>query len=118
MLDSRTYLLWKGGTLKEFLAGSGFSEQDITGVIMTHLHFDHAGGSTRRLGDRVVPRFPTAHYHIQRARQPNAREKASFLPDNFEPLVEAGQLHEIDGSAPVFRRRGQSSSQPYHKLQI
>ncbi len=76
--------------------------QDITDVVLTHLHFDHAGGSTRRDGDRLVPRLPKARYAVQRrnwenALAPNPRERASYLPENFVPLMEAGVLDLWDG---------------------
>jgi glyoxylase-like metal-dependent hydrolase (beta-lactamase superfamily II) len=75
----------------------------ITDVILTHLHFDHAGGSTRLEGGRLVPSFPHARYHVQarnllNARDPGPRERASYLPENFEPLAEAGVLETWDGA--------------------
>ncbi len=93
--------------LNRAILAAGFMPGEITDVILTHLHFDHAGGSTvRRLG-KPAPRFANAVYHVQRshlesARSPNAREAASFLPENFEPLAAAGQLHCLDGSGPLF----------------
>ena len=94
-------------TLSGALGAAGFSTADVTDVILTHLHFDHAGGSTRRRGDRLEPAFPNATYHVQRthlawARQPNLREKASFLPGNIEPLAASGQLNQVDGAGPLF----------------
>jgi len=89
-------------TLAGALAAHGVSPADVTDVVLTHLHFDHAAGSTRRAGERLVPTFPAARYHVQRrnlenARHPNARERASYLPENFEPLAEAGALVLHDG---------------------
>ncbi len=94
-------------TLHASLNDAGFSPDDVTDVILTHLHFDHAGGSTTRQGDRLVPAFPNATYHVQHthldwARQPNEREKASFLSENIEPLVASGQINRIDGAGAVF----------------
>ncbi len=91
-----------GVTLESSLAGLGLTVEDITDVVLTHLHFDHAAGSTRRDGERLVPRLPRATYHVQRrnlenARRPNPRERASYLPENFEPLAEAGVLEVWDG---------------------
>ena len=82
-------------TLERSLESLGLAPDDITDVVLTHLHFDHAGGSTRRSGDRLVPRLPRARYHVQRrnwenASAPNPRERASYLPENFMPLLEAG----------------------------
>lgn len=80
----------------------GYSAEDITDVLLTHLHFDHVGGAVSRTetGD-LVPTFPNATYwtnekHYQWALEPNAREKASFLKENFVPLEEAGVLRFID----------------------
>src|SRR5439155_5967132 len=89
-------------TLERSLAAAGLEVGDITDVVLTHLHFDHAGGSTARAGERLVPRLPRARYHVQRrnwenARRPNLRERASYLPENFEPLMEAGVLTLWEG---------------------
>ncbi|RMF51278.1 MAG: MBL fold metallo-hydrolase [Bacteroidetes bacterium] len=90
-------------TLEGELARWGFSPEDVTDVVLTHLHFDHAGGSTKRLPDgRVVPTFPHARYYVQRshwewAHAPNPRERASFFPENYDPLAEAGQLVLVEG---------------------
>ncbi|HEY6866414.1 MAG TPA: MBL fold metallo-hydrolase, partial [Candidatus Eisenbacteria bacterium] len=89
-------------SLEHALAGAGLGVADVTDVVLTHLHFDHAGGSTARNGDRVVPRMPRARYHVQRrnlenARHPNPRERASYLPENFESLAEATVLTTWDG---------------------
>lgn len=72
--------------------------EDITIVVNTHLHFDHAGGNTETAEDgRVVPSFPNARYLVSRAELENAeypseRDRASYLPDNWRPLIETGQL--------------------------
>jgi len=84
-------------TLAGALAEAGYGPGDITDVVLTHLHFDHAAGATRRDGDRLVPALPRARYHVRRAnldnaRSPNPREKASYMSENFEPLEEAGVL--------------------------
>jgi glyoxylase-like metal-dependent hydrolase (beta-lactamase superfamily II) len=89
-------------TLEQSLAEAGLEPGDVTHVLLTHLHFDHAGGATRREGDRLVPRLPNARWCLQRAnlenaRRPNPRERASYLPENFEPLAEAGVLELWDG---------------------
>ncbi len=91
-------------TLERALAARGLGPADITDVLLTHLHFYHAGGSTRREGERLIPTLPRARYHLQRrnldnARSPNLRERASYLPENFEPLAEAGVLQLWDGAA-------------------
>jgi glyoxylase-like metal-dependent hydrolase (beta-lactamase superfamily II) len=89
-------------TLERSLAALGLAVEDVTDVVLTHLHFDHAGGSTRRDGDRLVPRLPRARYAIQRrnldnARTPNLRERASYMAENFEPLAEHRCLDVWDG---------------------
>jgi glyoxylase-like metal-dependent hydrolase (beta-lactamase superfamily II) len=94
-------------TLADSLRAVGFSFEDVTDVILSHLHFDHCGGSTRREGDRVVTAFPRATFHVQRAQwdwaqAPNVREKGSFFPENLLPLEESGQLSLIDGPAELF----------------
>lgn len=89
-------------TLERSLAYAGHPIETITDVVLTHLHFDHAGGSTRREGDRLVPRVPGARWYVQRrnwdnAHAPNPRERASYLRENFVPLHEAGVLEFWDG---------------------
>jgi glyoxylase-like metal-dependent hydrolase (beta-lactamase superfamily II) len=89
--------------LDRALAARGLAPADVTDVVLTHLHFDHAGGSTRRDGERLVPAFPKARYHVQarnlaNARTPNLRERASYMAENFEPLAQAGVLETRDGA--------------------
>ncbi len=91
------YFLHGNDTLDKSLAAKGFTKDDITDVILTHLHFDHCGGSIIRQGDKLVPAFKNAVYwsnekHWQWAVQPNDREKASFLKENILPIQESGQL--------------------------
>ncbi len=74
---------------------------DITDVFLTHLHFDHCGGSIKRDGDKLVPAFPKALYWTndkqwKAALNPNDREKASFLKENIVPMEESGQLRFIE----------------------
>ena len=94
-------------TLQGSLGAAGFSANDVTDVILTHLHFDHGGGSTTRRDDRLALTFPNATHHVQQAhldwaRQPTMREKASFLPGNIEPLVASGQLNRVAGEGALF----------------
>ena len=91
------YYLHGDDTLDKSLAQHGFTKDDITDVFLTHLHFDHCGGSIVREGDKLVPAFKNATYwsnerHWKWATEPNAREKASFLKDNILPIQEGGQL--------------------------
>jgi glyoxylase-like metal-dependent hydrolase (beta-lactamase superfamily II) len=100
------YALDGAGRLLEALAARGVAPEQVDFVINTHLHFDHCGWNTRRAGDRVVPTFPRARYVVQRgelehARRPTERDRASYLPENFEPVAEAGQWWEVEGEVEV-----------------
>ena len=94
-------------TLEKSLRRLGFTSADITDVFLTHLHFDHCGGSVRRQADgKLAVAFPNATYwsnaaHWDWAVQPNAREKASFLSENILPIQQSGQLKFIDPRAPL-----------------
>jgi glyoxylase-like metal-dependent hydrolase (beta-lactamase superfamily II) len=97
----RHYYLHGDATLDSSLAKHGFHRDDITDVFLTHLHFDHCGGSIIREGDKPLPAFKKATYwsnpqHWQWATQPNDREKASFLKENILPIQESGQLKFIE----------------------
>jgi glyoxylase-like metal-dependent hydrolase (beta-lactamase superfamily II) len=80
----------------------GFSPDDVTDIIFTHLHFDHCGGTTFYNEDgKIEHAFKNARYHITKthwktATKPNAREKASFMRDNIEPIANSDQLHLIE----------------------
>ncbi len=94
------YFLHGDDTLNKSLAAKGFNRADITDVFLTHLHFDHCGGSIERIGDKLVPAFKNAFYwsnaqHWEWAINPNDREKASFLKENILPIQESGQLRFI-----------------------
>lgn len=93
-------------TLAGSLAEYGISRSDVTDVILTHLHFDHCGGSTVQEGDGARVAFPNATYHVQRAHwkwanDPNPKENGSFLRRTFAPIETAGQLHLVDGSGTL-----------------
>jgi len=95
------YYLHGDDTLDKSLAQHGFTKDDITDVFLTHLHFDHCGGSIKREGDKLVPAFKNATYwsneqHWKWATQPNDREKASFLKENILPIRERGQFKFFD----------------------
>ena len=94
------YYLWGSDSLEKSLAAYGFHKDDITDVFMTHLHFDHCGGSIQWNKDRTgyEPAFKNARFwtnknHWQWAIEPNRRERASFLKENLLPMEESGQLH-------------------------
>ncbi|SMO49251.1 MBL fold metallo-hydrolase [Solitalea koreensis] len=95
------YFLHGNDTLDSSLKSIGFSKDDITDVFLTHLHFDHCGGSIVRDGDKLVPAFKNATFwsneaHWDWAVYPNEREKASFLKENITPIKESGQLKFIE----------------------
>jgi len=97
------YSMWGDHSIDKSLASHGFSRDDITDVFMTHLHFDHCGGSVQWNKDRTgyEPAFKNANFwtnenHWEWATKPNAREKASFLTENILPMQESEQLKFID----------------------
>ncbi len=88
------------------LAEVGLNNDQIDAVIISHLHFDHAGGATRLVSGKLVPTFPKAKYYAQRgewefAHHANDRAKASYRLDDFEPLKAHGQLQLIDGHTEI-----------------
>ena len=127
------YDLHGDASLLSSIHKAGYSEVDVTDVLLTHLHFDHVGGAVRRMGEQLTSVFRNATYwthpaHWNWAINPNPREKASFLPENILPLQERGQLafltetpfpfadidlHYVDGhtekmALPIFRINGQT----------
>jgi glyoxylase-like metal-dependent hydrolase (beta-lactamase superfamily II) len=102
------YFLHGNDSLQKSLNNHGFSVDDITDVVLTHLHFDHCGGSIRYNQDRtkLEPVFKNATYycnakHWDWAMHPNAREKASFIKENILPIQESGRLEFIDESSSL-----------------
>jgi glyoxylase-like metal-dependent hydrolase (beta-lactamase superfamily II) len=95
------YYLHGEDTLDGSLAKLGFHRDDVTDVFLTHLHFDHCGGSILRKDGKLAPAFKNAVYwsnerHWKWAMEPNEREKASFLKENILPIQESGQLRFIE----------------------
>ncbi len=90
-------------SLEKSLHEAGLASADITDVIITHLHFDHAGGATRRNEKgEVVPAFPNATYYIQKkhyewAVNPSEKDQASFVGEKFVPLYQEGRLRLLEG---------------------
>jgi glyoxylase-like metal-dependent hydrolase (beta-lactamase superfamily II) len=108
------YYLHEMQSIDAGLAEHGFSKNDITDVFLTHLHFDHCGGSVEREGDKLVTAFKNATYwsneqHWNWAVNPNDREKASFLKENILPIQESGQLKFFDVSSELSIVNGNSS---------
>ena len=101
------YQLYNLKDLRSEIGKIGYSPDEVTDVVLTHLHFDHCGGGTvfneRR---EVVPAFPKADYWLSRAqwnnyKNPMLYEAASFFPENIEPVFETGQLQLIDSDQPL-----------------
>ena len=95
------YYLFGEKSLDGELGKLGFNRDDITDVFLTHLHFDHCGGSILRDGDLLKPSFKNARFwsnerHWDWAVNPNPREKASFLKENILPIQESGQLEMLE----------------------
>ena len=91
-------------TMDSALMKKGLKSEDITDVILTHLHFDHTGGSTTLKNGKLLPVFPNAKYYVQKqnydwAVDPSERDKGSYLKENFVPLFEEGVLSFTIGNA-------------------
>ncbi|MCX6311548.1 MAG: MBL fold metallo-hydrolase [Bacteroidetes bacterium] len=103
------YFLNGNDSLEKSLKAKGFDFSDITDMFLTHLHFDHCGGSIKYNSDRskLITAFPNATYwsnetHWEWATKPNAREKASFLKENILPIKESGQLKFLKEGEDLF----------------
>jgi glyoxylase-like metal-dependent hydrolase (beta-lactamase superfamily II) len=108
------YSLWGTHSIDKSLAKYGFHRDDITDVFMTHLHFDHCGGSVQWNSDKTGyeiafknAKFWTNESHWEWATKPNPREKASFLLENIIPIQESGQLHFIQKPASDFLEKSE-----------
>lgn len=108
------YYRWGDYSLDNSLKELGFHRDDITDVFMTHLHFDHCGGSVQWNQDRTgyEPAFKNARFwtnqaHWEWAVNPNSREKASFLKENLLPMQESGQLHFLQRNDSAFLEKSE-----------
>jgi glyoxylase-like metal-dependent hydrolase (beta-lactamase superfamily II) len=107
------YHLHGDDTLERSLGKYGFSTDDVTDAVLSHLHFDHCGGSIRKDGDKLVPTFKNATYwsnleHWNWAVYPNDREKASFLKENILPIEESGRLKFVEVAKAQDERLGET----------
>ncbi len=100
------YAIERETTLLRPLAAHGVRPEDVDALVISHLHFDHAGGATRKENGRIVPTFPNATLYVQEAelahaRSPNERDRASYLPENWEPYEEVGRLEAVSGEREI-----------------
>jgi glyoxylase-like metal-dependent hydrolase (beta-lactamase superfamily II) len=97
------YAVDENVSIQSALDKNGLKVEDITDVILTHLHFDHTGGSTVKNNGKLEPAFPNAKYYVQKQNydwgiNPSQRDKGSYLIENFKPLYEEGVLNFINGN--------------------
>ncbi len=93
--------------LHSSLKKAGVTVNDVTDVILSHLHFDHAGGSTSLVDGHPEPTFPNATYYVQKkqwehAQSPTERDRASYMPEDYLPLMEGKVLKLLDGECELF----------------
>lgn len=94
-------------SLEKSLTELGYTTDDVTDVIVTHLHFDHVGGAVKYENDLYVPTFKNAKYYVQKnnlqhAKNPFEKDRASYLKETFEPLIEQNVLEVVDGEKELF----------------
>ena len=92
--------------LLDNMSAGGVSPEDIDIVINTHLHFDHCGWNTIRTNDRIVPTFPKAKYYVQEGEWQHAcrqfeRDRISYITDNYDPLINTGQMELLRGDREI-----------------
>ncbi len=93
--------------LQNGLAEYGVRFEDISDVILTHLHFDHTGGTTYIENGEIKPTFPNADFYVQEehwdwAMNPAEKDRASFMKGNFAPVEQSGQLKKLEGPGELF----------------
>ncbi len=109
--------------LQDGIRAAGFEPEDVDLVVNTHLHFDHAGGNTRRLDSAIVPAFPSARYVVQRrefefAHRDNERIQASYMVHNMDPVLDEGLWDFVDGETRLvdgIRLLPTPGHTPYHQ---
>jgi len=104
--EQAIYDLDPGDTLLANLAEKGVRPEEITTVLLTHLHMDHVGGASRIEGEETVPEFPNARYVVQRVEWEDAvanrsHMRISYRPENLAPLERSGRLELLDGDTEV-----------------
>ena len=108
-LDPKLKTIYKvgdGDPLTDAMHAAGVQAKDIDIVINTHLHFDHAGGNTIFRNELAIPAFPRARYIVQKrelehAAQPTERDRASYFPENYQPMIDSNQWDLVDGAAEI-----------------
>lgn len=101
------YAIESPPSLPGSLAALGVRPEEVDGIVLSHLHFDHAGGATRfPAGPTAAPAFPNATLYVQaaelaHAREPHERDRASYHPADWEPYAAAGRLEALDGEKEV-----------------
>jgi glyoxylase-like metal-dependent hydrolase (beta-lactamase superfamily II) len=96
----------RGRPLAEELPRHGFTPDQITDVVITHFHFDHCGGLTRKVNGKLALTLPKARYHVQKQAventlAPNPREQSSFFPANIEPILDSGRVEQLEGNTTL-----------------
>lgn len=97
----------KRSSIENALKQVGLIPEDIDYVILTHLHFDHTGGSTQYKNAKLVPTFPNAKHYVQKkhlewANNPTEKDASSFIKDDYMPLLADGLLETLDGDGELF----------------
>jgi glyoxylase-like metal-dependent hydrolase (beta-lactamase superfamily II) len=106
LTERMTKIYGQPAKLLDNLNAAGVSPEDIDVVINTHLHFDHCGWNTVRSGEKVVATFPKAKYYVQEGewqhgRRQLERDRISYISDNYDPLIENGQMHLLHGDQEI-----------------